>query len=114
MADNVMMITDYLPNAVRDEQCFSQRMQSSCHIDDTRSLASGALRFVLAAGRPVIVTDETIFADCREAVLPVDPSDTVWMEERNSPSPDRFRATARSCGQSRGGITSLPVVADRE
>jgi hypothetical protein len=36
---------------------------------------------VLAAGRPVIVTDETIFADCRDDVLPVDPTEPMWMED---------------------------------
>ncbi len=80
LADNVMLMTDYLPDEVSrvilrgvDAVVLPYR--------DTGESSSAALRFVLPAERPVIVTDQPIFADCRDSVLAVDPADPTSMQD---------------------------------
>jgi glycosyltransferase involved in cell wall biosynthesis len=47
----------------------------------TEESASGALRFVLPVGRPVIVTDLPIFDDARGAALLVDATDLTKLKD---------------------------------
>jgi glycosyltransferase involved in cell wall biosynthesis len=80
LADNVMLITDYLPDETSrvilrgvDAIVLPYR--------DTGESSSAALRFVLPVERPIIVTDQPIFADCRDSVLAVDPTDPTSMQD---------------------------------
>jgi glycosyltransferase involved in cell wall biosynthesis len=80
LADNVMLISDYLPDEASrvilrgvDAVVLPYR--------DTGESSSAALRFVMPVERPIIVTDQPIFADCRESVLAVDPDDPVAMQD---------------------------------
>jgi len=80
LSDNVMLVTDYL----RDEVSRTILRGVDAIVlpyRQTEESSSAAVRFVLPAQRPVIVTDLPIFADCRDAVLAVDPSDPVWIED---------------------------------
>ena len=80
LSDNVMLISDYLPDEASrmilrgvDAVVLPYR--------NTGESSSAALRFVLPVERPVIVTDQPIFDDCRESVLTVDPDDPVAMAD---------------------------------
>ncbi|MFZ0668379.1 MAG: glycosyltransferase, partial [Acidimicrobiales bacterium] len=80
LSKNVLLVTDYLSEEV------SRAMLRGVDAivlpySATAESSSAALRFVLPAERPLIVTDLPIFADCRDAVYAVDPSDPVWLED---------------------------------
>jgi len=79
MEENVLLLTDYLPDEVArgllrgvDAVVLPYR--------ETGESSSATLRFILPLGRPVIVTDEPIFADSRDALLVVDPDDPLGIE----------------------------------
>ena len=80
LADSVMLITDYLPPEVSQTILRVADMIVLPYRNAEES-ASVALRFVLSVERPIVVTDEPIFADCRDFVLAVDPSNQVWVED---------------------------------
>ncbi len=78
--ENVMLITDYLPDEASrvilrgvDAVVLPYR--------DTGESSSAALRFVMPVERPIIVTDQPIFADCRDCVFAVDPDDPVSLQD---------------------------------
>ncbi len=74
-----MLITDYLA----DEEARGLLRATDTIVlpyRETGESSSAALRFLLPLGRPIVVTDEPIFADTREALLPVDPDDPVALE----------------------------------
>jgi glycosyltransferase involved in cell wall biosynthesis len=80
LSDNVMLITDYLPDETSrlilrgvDGIVLPYR--------DTGESQSAALRFLLPLERPLIVTDQPIFADCRDWVMAVDPEDPVALHD---------------------------------
>ena len=79
MKDNVVLLTEYLPDD-------TARVLLRCTdvivlpYRDTGESSSATLRFVLPLGRAVVVTDEPIFADSRDAVLVVDPEDPLGIE----------------------------------
>lgn len=74
LADNVMLISEYLPD---ETSRLMLRGVDAIVLPyrDTGESSSAALRFLLPLERPVIVTDQPIFADCGEWVLAVDPTD---------------------------------------
>ena len=80
LRDSVLLVTDYLP-----EQTARTILRGADVVvlpyDPTPESASGAARFVLSAGRPVIATDLPIFSDAGEAVLKVPPGDTSALEQ---------------------------------
>ena len=93
LGDNVMLITDYLP----DETSRAMLRGVDAIVlpyRDTGESSSAALRFLLPLERPIIVTDQPIFADCREWVMPVAPNDSESMQDaiRRVLIDDRFRA----------------------
>jgi glycosyltransferase involved in cell wall biosynthesis len=71
MEDNVLLITDYLPD---DTARAMLRAVDAIVLPyrETGESSSAALRFVLPLGRAVVVTDEPIFADARDAVMVID------------------------------------------
>ena len=80
LADNVMLISDYLPDEtsrvmLRGVDAIAPPYR------DTGESSSAALRFLLPLERPVVVTDQPIFADCREWVLAVDPKEPESMQD---------------------------------
>lgn len=79
MDDNVMLITEYLPDEVA-----RLLLRGSDAIvlpyRNTGESSSATLRFVLPLGRAVIVTDEPIFTDSRDALFVVDPGDSFGIE----------------------------------
>jgi glycosyltransferase involved in cell wall biosynthesis len=74
---------------------------------DTGESSSAALRFLLPLERPIVVTDQPIFADCRDWVLAVDPTDPVLMHEalRRVLTDDRFKSDLAS--RARAGANKL-------
>jgi glycosyltransferase involved in cell wall biosynthesis len=80
LGGNVMLVTDYLSNSVSQTILRAADAIVLPYLNTGES-ASGALRFVLSAERPIIVTDQPIFADCREWVLTVDPKDPESMQD---------------------------------
>jgi glycosyltransferase involved in cell wall biosynthesis len=79
MKDNVVLLTEYLPD---DTARVLLRSADVIVLPyrDTGESSSATLRFVLPLGRAVVVTDEPIFADSRDAVLVVDPEDPLGIE----------------------------------
>ena len=73
---HVLLVTDYLP-----DQTARTVLRAADVIvlpyDPTPESASGAARFVLSAGRPVIATDLPIFSDAGEAILRVPHGDSA-------------------------------------
>jgi glycosyltransferase involved in cell wall biosynthesis len=80
LGDNVVLITDYLPD---ETSRLTLRGVDAIVLPyrDTGESSSAALRFLLPLERPVIVTDQPIFADCREWVFPVAPDDPESMQD---------------------------------
>ena len=77
---NVTLITDYLA----DEKARGLLRAAdviALPYRETGESSSAALRFILPLGRPVVVTDEPIFEDSRDALLVVDPSDPHGLED---------------------------------
>jgi glycosyltransferase involved in cell wall biosynthesis len=79
MSDNVVLLTEYLPD---DTARALLRCTDVIVLPyrNTGESSSATLRFVLPLGRAVVVTDEPIFADSRDAVLVVDPEDPLGIE----------------------------------
>jgi glycosyltransferase involved in cell wall biosynthesis len=78
--DHVVLITDYLADeisrvALRGVDVIVLPYRH------TEESSSAALRFLLPLERPIIVTGRSIFDDCAEGVLPVDPSDPLFLED---------------------------------
>jgi glycosyltransferase involved in cell wall biosynthesis len=73
LEDNVILITDYLPDTTAQAML---RATDAIVLPyrETAESSSAALRFVLPLQRPVIATDLAIFADARDALLIVDPT----------------------------------------
>jgi hypothetical protein len=71
---NVTLVTDFLPDAE------AQAVLSATDVvvlpyKETKESSSAALRFLLPLGRPIVASDIPIFADARDALIPVaDPS----------------------------------------
>ncbi len=79
MNDNVVLITEYLP----DETARSLLRGADIIVlpyRQTGESSSATLRFILPLGRAVIVTDEPIFSDSRDALFVVDPDDPLGIE----------------------------------
>lgn len=78
LEDHVLLVTDYLP-----DQTARTVLRAADVIvlpyDPTPESASGAARFVLSAGRPVIASDLPIFSDAGEAILRVPHGDTAGL-----------------------------------
>lgn len=80
LQDNVTLVTDYLSEDV--SRAILRGVDAIVlPYKETEESSSAALRFVLPAERPVIVTDLPIFQDCRDAVLAVDPRDPSKLDE---------------------------------
>jgi glycosyltransferase involved in cell wall biosynthesis len=80
LTDNVMLISEYLP----DETSRTMLRGVDAIVlpyRDTGESSSAALRFLLPLERPIVVTDQPIFADCRDWVLAVDPADPTLMQD---------------------------------
>jgi glycosyltransferase involved in cell wall biosynthesis len=80
LSNNVLLITDYLP-----EDTIRAVLRSADAIvlpyRETEESSSAAIRFVLPLERPVIATDLQIFADCRDAILTIEPNDPSAIED---------------------------------
>ncbi|MGH9079123.1 MAG: glycosyltransferase family 4 protein [Acidimicrobiales bacterium] len=77
--EHVLLITDYLG----DEEARGLLRAADVIVlpyHETGESSSAALRFLLPLGRAVVVTDEPIFADARDALLMVDPADPIGIE----------------------------------
>ncbi len=105
MEDNVVLITEYLP----DENARMLLRATDAIVlpyRNTGESSSATLRFVLPLGRAVIVTDEPIFADSRDALLTVDGEDPLAMTEAlrrvllDGGLRDELAARAAALGQS--------------
>ena len=64
---NVTLITDFLPDEVARALLVAADVIVLPY-EQTQESASGALRFVLTAGRPVVVSDNPVFTDAHGAV----------------------------------------------
>jgi glycosyltransferase involved in cell wall biosynthesis len=80
LQDNVALITEYLADDVARTLLRTTDVIALPYVETPES-ASGALRFVLPAGRAVIATDLPVFADCRGCVLTIDPADPNALED---------------------------------
>ena len=79
MEGNVILITDYLS----DETARGLLRAADVIVlpyRETGESSSATLRFILPLGRAVVVTDEPIFTDSRDALFVVDPADPVGIE----------------------------------
>jgi glycosyltransferase involved in cell wall biosynthesis len=79
MQDNVLLLTEYLP----DETARVLLRGADVIVlpyRNTGESSSATLRFILPLERAVVVTDEPIFSDSRDAVLVVDPEDPLGIE----------------------------------
>jgi glycosyltransferase involved in cell wall biosynthesis len=80
LAENVLLITDYLPDDV--SRAILRGVDAIVlPYGHTEESSSAALRFILPLERPIVVTDEPIFSDCRPWLLPVDPTDPRGLED---------------------------------
>jgi glycosyltransferase involved in cell wall biosynthesis len=80
LTDNVLLITDYLPD--ESSRAILRGVDAVVlPYQNTGESSSAALRFVMPTERPMIVADQPIFADCRESVLAVDPSDPTALQD---------------------------------
>jgi glycosyltransferase involved in cell wall biosynthesis len=78
--DNVTLVTEYLPD-ITVRSLLRAADVIVLPYGATEESASGALRFVLAAERPVVATDLPIFADARDDLVLVEPGNRTMMEE---------------------------------
>ena len=80
LSDNVLLLTDYLP-----EDTSRGILRSADAIvlpyRETEESSSAAIRFVLPLERPIIATDLQIFADCRDAILTIEPNEPTAIED---------------------------------
>jgi glycosyltransferase involved in cell wall biosynthesis len=74
MEDNVMLVTEYLPDE-NARMLLGAADMVVLPYRNTGESSSATLRFVLPLGRAVVVTDEPIFTDSRDAVFTVDGED---------------------------------------
>jgi glycosyltransferase involved in cell wall biosynthesis len=79
MEDNVLLVTDYLPDEVA-RTLLRAADTVVLPYQNTGESSSAALRFVLPLERALVVTDEPIFADSRDVVLTADRADPVGLE----------------------------------
>jgi glycosyltransferase involved in cell wall biosynthesis len=80
LKDNVMLITEYLSDET--SRTMLRGVDAiALPYRDTGESSSAALRFLLPLERPIVVTDQPIFADCRDWVLAVDPADPTLMQD---------------------------------
>jgi glycosyltransferase involved in cell wall biosynthesis len=80
MQDNVVLVTEYLSD---DAARTLLRAADAVVLPyrETGESSSAALRFILPLGRPVLVTDEPIFADSKDDLFVVDPSVPSGLED---------------------------------
>jgi glycosyltransferase involved in cell wall biosynthesis len=79
LEQNVILVTDFLV----DETARAILRAADAIVlayRHTEESSSAALRFILPVERPIIATDLPIFADCRDALLVVDPNDPAALE----------------------------------
>ena len=79
MQGNVILITNYLS----DETARGLLRAADVIVlpyRETGESSSATLRFILPLGRAVVVTDEPIFADSRDALFMVNPTDPMGIE----------------------------------
>ena len=79
MDDNVLLITEYLPDEVA-RTLLRAADAIVLPYQNTGESSSAALRFILPLERAIVVTDEPIFSDSRDVVLTVDRTDPVGLE----------------------------------
>jgi glycosyltransferase involved in cell wall biosynthesis len=80
LAGNVLLLTDYLPENV-SRAILRGADAIMLPYRETEESSSAAIRFVLPLERPVIATDLLIFADCRDAILTVEPNQPTAIED---------------------------------
>jgi glycosyltransferase involved in cell wall biosynthesis len=76
LEDHVTLITDFLPDETIRAALTSADVIALPY-RPTEESASGALRFILPVGKPVVATDLPIFADVRDALMLVEPDDSA-------------------------------------
>jgi glycosyltransferase involved in cell wall biosynthesis len=80
LGDNVLLVTEY----VQDETIRTILRAADVIVlpyGETEESSSAALRFLLPLEQPLVVTDRSIFSDCREWTLAVDPHEPHSVEE---------------------------------
>ncbi len=80
LGDNVLLMTDYLPEAVariilRAADVIALPYKAS------EESSSAALRFLLPLERPLVISDRPVFADCREWTFVVNPDDPRGIDD---------------------------------
>lgn len=114
MEDNVLLITEYLPDDVA--RLFLRGADVIVlPYRNTGESSSATLRFILPLGRAVVVTDEPIFNDSRDSVCVVDPADPQGIEHairRVLTDPDLQRELASRATIRAHGVRWDRVVAD--
>jgi glycosyltransferase involved in cell wall biosynthesis len=79
LGDNVLLVTEY----VQDEAVRTILRAADVIVlpyGETEESSSAALRFLLPLEQPLVVTDRSIFSDCREWTLAVDPDEPHGIE----------------------------------
>jgi glycosyltransferase involved in cell wall biosynthesis len=79
MQDNVMLVTEYLPDEVA-RTLLRAADAIVLPYQNTGESSSAALRFILPLERAIVVTDEPIFSDSRDVVLTADSTDPMGLE----------------------------------
>ena len=79
MEDSVLLVTEYLTDEVARTLLRGTDVIVLPY-QETGESSSAALRFILPLGRPVVVTDDPIFSDSRDALLVVD-GDATGIED---------------------------------
>jgi glycosyltransferase involved in cell wall biosynthesis len=81
----------------------------------TEESSSAALRFLLPLERPLVITDRSVFADCREWTFAVDPDDPQGMEDalrRVLVDPDLRDGLAARAGEGARRFRWSRIIAD--
>ncbi|HEY1651001.1 MAG TPA: glycosyltransferase [Acidimicrobiales bacterium] len=114
LGENILLMTEYLPDdTVRTILRAADVI--ALPYGDTAESSSAALRFLLPLERPLVVTDRSVFADCREWTLAVDPHDPQKIEEalrRVLVDPELHSALAARAGDGARRFRWSRVIAD--
>jgi glycosyltransferase involved in cell wall biosynthesis len=114
LGDNVLLVTEYVPDeTVRTILRAADVI--ALPYGETEESSSAALRFLLPLERPLVVTDRSLFADCREWTLVVDPHEPQGIEEairRVLADPELHSSLAAQAGDGARRFRWSRVIAD--
>ena len=114
LGDSVLLMTDYLPDETVRILLRAADVIALPY-GPTEESSSAALRFLLPLERPLVITDRSVFADCREWTFAVDPDDPQGMEDalrRVLVDPDLRDGLAARAGEGARRFRWSRIIAD--